>query len=373
MDSPEKFKETLLPPIEKFYNSLNNENLKEKENKNVQEIWNKLEIKNLQEFTNLYNKIDINLLADVMENFRDIALKTYKLDPAWYFTNPGFAWDCILRMTKQELEHLTDYDRILMIENGIRGGISQCSNGYAKANNKYMKEKINKNKESIFLEYLDANNFYGWAMRKYLPYGRFRWSETDINVLNIPDDSPKGYILEADLSYPEELHDLHSDLLLAPENRIGNEKLSKLLTTLYNKEKYVIHYTTLKQYLKIGLKLEKIKKALLFNQSDWLKVYVDFNTALRTIAKNDFEKDSFKLMNNSVFGKTMENIRNRVDVKLCSNENIVEKLIAKPNFENTTIFTENLVAIHMKKTKIVFNKPIYIGMSILDISKDLHV
>lgn len=130
MDSLEKFKETCLSPVKKFYSSLNNENIKEDEYKNAQEIWNKFEIKNLQEFTNLYNKVDTILLADVMENFRDISLKTYKLDSTWYFTTPGFAWDCMLKMTKQELELLTDYDKIVMSENWIRGGISQCSNRY---------------------------------------------------------------------------------------------------------------------------------------------------------------------------------------------------------------------------------------------------
>jgi len=169
-----------------------------------------------------------------MENFRDISLETYKLDPALYFTTPGFAWDFMLKMTKQKLELITDYDMILMIENGIRGGISQCCNRYAKANNRYTKDKFDENKESILLQYLDANNSCGWAMNKYLPYGGFKRNNTEIDVMNMPDDSPKGYILEVDLSYPEELHDLHSDLPLAPENKIGNEKLPKLLTSLYD-------------------------------------------------------------------------------------------------------------------------------------------
>ena len=185
-----------------------------------------------------------------MENFIDIALKNYKLDPTWYFTTPGFAWDCMLKMTKQRLELLTDYDMILMIENGIRGGISQCSNRHATANNKNMGERFDKSKESTFLMYLDVNNLYGWAMSKCLPYGGFKLSSTNINVLNIPDNSPEGYILEVDLSYPKELHDSHSYLPLAPENRIGNEKLPKLFTTLYDKKKYVVHYTALKQCLK---------------------------------------------------------------------------------------------------------------------------
>ena len=184
--------------------------------------------------------------------------------------------------------------------------------------------------------------------------------------MNIPDDSPREYIPEVDLLHPKELHDYHSDLPLAPEN----QNLPKPFTTLYDKVKYVIYYTTLKLYLKLGLKLKKIQSMLEFNQSDWLKVYIDFNSALRTEATNDFEKDFFKLMNNSVFGKTMENIRNRVEIKLCSNEKKVEKLIVKPNFESRTIFAGKLVAVHMKKTKIVFNKPIYIGTSIRTISKN---
>jgi len=183
----------------------------------------------------------------------------------------------MLKMTKQPLELLNNYDKVLFIEKWIRGGISQCSNRHSKANNKYMNEKYNKRKESVFIEYLDANNLYGWAMSKYLPHGGFKWSRTNIDVLNIPDDSPKGYILEFDLSYPKELHDLHSDLPLSPEN----QNLPKLLTTLYDKEKYVIHYTTLKLYLKLGLKLKKIHKVLEFNKSDWIKVYMDFNTDLR--------------------------------------------------------------------------------------------
>jgi hypothetical protein len=145
MNSPEKFKETCLPPTQTFCGSINNENVKEKEYKNVHAIWNKSEVKDFQAFTNLYNKVDILLLADVMENLREIPLKTYKLNPALYFTSPGFAWDCMLKLTKN-LELLTEYDMILMTEKGIRGGISQCSNRHVKANNMYMQEKFDENK-----------------------------------------------------------------------------------------------------------------------------------------------------------------------------------------------------------------------------------
>lgn len=371
MDCDEKYEETSLPSIDKFYSSITNTNVTEEEYKNAQEIWKVFNIQNLKEFTNLYNKIDVLLLTDIMENFRDISLKTYKLDPAWYYTIPGFAWDCMLRMTNVKLELLTDYDMNLLVENGLRGGLSQCSNRYSKANNKYMENQFNSKKESVFLEYLDANNLYGWAMSKYLPYGGFKWINTDIDIMNVNDESPKGYILEVDLKYPKELHDLHNDFPLAPENKVVNEKLPKLLTTLYDKKKYVIHYSTLKKYISLGLKLEKIHKVLEFDQSNWLKSYIDFNTNLRALAKNEFEKDYYKLMNNSVFGKTMENKRNHVDIRLVSNSQKLEKLISKPNFDKRTIFTENLVAVHMKKTSIMLDKPTYVGMTILDLSKTL--
>ncbi|GBN21060.1 hypothetical protein AVEN_146944-1 [Araneus ventricosus] len=141
----------------------------------------------------------------------------------------------------------------LMIEKGIRGGISQCCNRYAKANNKYMKE-YDKNKESNYLMYLHANNLYGWAMSQYLPYGGFRWVE-EINVENIPDNSEKVYILEVDLEYPKELLYYYTDLPLAPEKKtLDGPKQEKLLTTLYDKTNYVKHYKSLKQYLEMGLK-----------------------------------------------------------------------------------------------------------------------
>ncbi|XP_054713577.1 uncharacterized protein LOC129223038 [Uloborus diversus] len=168
MDTWEKCNETQLPSKEEFYSKLNE---------------------------NLYVKTDVLILTDIIENFRDVCLKTYKLDPCWYYTAPGLAWDAMLKITEVNLDLLTDYDMILMLEKGTRGGISQCCNRYAKANNKYMKD-YNKDKESNYLMYLDANNLYGWAMSQYLPYGDFKWSQINIDVTQIPDDSDTGYILE---------------------------------------------------------------------------------------------------------------------------------------------------------------------------------
>ena len=138
-----------------------------------------------------------------------------------------------------------------------------------------------------------------------------------------------------------------------------------------NKKNYVIHCENLKQYLNLGVKLTHIHRGIRFKESQWLKKYIALNTDLKTTAKNDFEKDFFKLINNSVFGKTMENIRNRVDIKLVNNKKRAEKLSAKPNFDHCNIFSEDLVAIHMKKTELKFDKPVFLGMCILDLSKTL--
>jgi len=224
--------------------------------------------------------------------------------------------------------------------------------------------------ESKFIQYLDANNLYGWVMSQPLPLNNFKWmTENDqSNCLQISDQVGKGCILEVDLEYPKELHNLHNDLPLAPERVVVN-KVEKLIPTLSDKKNYVLHESNLKQYLEMGLKLSKIHRGISFNEEAWLKPYIALNTQLRTKATNDFEKDFFEMMNNSVFGKTMENIRNRVDVKLRTSEKSAEKLVPKPNYERTTIFSEDLIAVHMKKTELAFNKPVYLGMSILDISK----
>ena len=366
MNCLEKFSETQLPIKEDFYSKLNDCNITDKEYKHAQDIWEKFGINNLGEYHDLYLKTDVLLLADVFEEFRNICLENYNLDPAWYYTSPGLSWDALLKHSKVNLELLTDPDMLLMFEKGIRGGISMISNRHGRANNKFMKEQFDSSRPSKFVTYLDANNLYGWAMMKPLPVGNFHWMTGDElwNWMEFP------CVLEVDLEYPEELHDFHNDYPLAPE-RIKINKVEKLIPTLLKKEKYVLHRENLKLYLSLGLKLKWIHRGIKFREKPWMKSYIELNTDLRTKGKNDFEKDFFKLMNNSVFGKTMENIRNRVDVRLVGNREKAQKLIAKPNLKHWICFDENLIGIHLKRIKLVFNKPVYCGMSILDLSKTM--
>ena len=366
MDSLERFKENKLPPKEAFYSRLTGEGISDEDYERAKKVWKVFGMKTLQDYHDLYNVTDVLLLADVFENFRNICLDNYKLDPAHYFTAPGLAWDACLKITGVELELLSDIDMLLMIEKGIRGGVSMISNRHGKANNKYMGKSFMDTMISIYIMYLDANNLYGWAMSKPLPTHGFEWMTVD----ELETWELHSCILEVDLEYPKNLHDLHNDYPLAPEQIMVN-KTSKLIPNLGDKKKYILHYENLKQYLRLGLKLTHIHRGIKFKESPWLEKYISLNTKLRTEAKNEFEKDFFKLMNNAVFGKTMENIRNRVDIKLVNNKKQAEKLSAKPNFKHCNIFSEDLVAIHMKKTKLDFDKPVYLGMCILDLSKTL--
>ena len=375
MDDIEKLKDPKPPPQKAFYSKLTGKGINNHNYQHVLKVWKIWNMKTLKDYLELYNTTDVLLLADVFENFRDICLKNYGLDPVYYYTAPGLAWDAMLKMTGVNLELLSDVDMLLMVEKGIRGGISIISNRYGKANNKYMKD-FNKKELSKFLMYLDANNLYGWAMSQKLPVHSFKWmSNKEIeNIFNnqivqVWEKTP--CILEVDLEYPEDLHDLHNDYPLCPERVECDKGVKKLIPNLRNKNNYVVHYKTLMQYLNLGMELKKIHRGIKFIESDFLKPYIDKNTNLRTQAKNNFEKDFFKLMNNSVFGKTMENIRNRVNVKLVDSGEQFKKLAAKPNYESRKIFNENLVSVHMKKTSLTMNKPVYLGMSILDLSKTL--
>jgi hypothetical protein len=351
MDRFERFEETKLPAIDHFYSSLSDEGISNESYKHAKKVWTDCSLKNLGEYHDVYLKSDVLLLADVFENFRDICLKTYKLDCLWYYTSPGLSWDALLQHSQVNLELLHDVDMLLFFEKQVRGGTSFIAKRFAEANNKYMKT-YDSRKPSRYLIYEDANNLYGAAMSCYLPVGSFKWlTKTEIeklDVTKIDEHSDHGYVLECDVRYPQDLHDTHSDYPFLPE-RLNVNGTEKLIPNLMDKSRYIVHYRNLQQALQHGLILTKIHRAISFKQQPWMKSYIAMNTKLRQEASNDFEKDFYKLMNNSVFGKTMENMRKRIDVRLVTNEEQAVKLTSKPNYHKRTIFSDSLTAVHMKK------------------------
>ena len=357
--------------------------ISEKDHQHACKVWNEFGLKHMGDYHDLYLKTDVILLANVFESFRKVCLDNYGLDPAHFYTATGLAWKACLKKTGINLELLKDPDMLLMFECGIRSGITQLVHKWANANNPYMGCEYDPLRPTNYLQYLDANNLYGWAMSQPLPTGEFKWVDIenlkqearelkrtiDMMVKN-SNNRGVGYVLEVDVKYPRELHDLHNDLPFMCE-KIRVNGVEKLVPNLHDKKKYVIHVKALKQALDHGLVLERIHRVIQFKQSAWMKEYIDFNTRLRTVAENDFEKDFYKLMNNSVFGKTMENIRKHRNIKLVDNKEDYLKQVMKPNLKGGVLMGENLMSCEMGKVKVKMNKPVYLGQAILDLSKTI--
>ena len=265
----------------------------QKEFVDLKKILKDFKIKNLGEYHDLYVQSNTLLLKDVFENFRNMCLEIYELDPAKFLSAPGLAWQAALKKTKVKLDLLTDIDMLLMVEKGIRGGICHYIYQYAKANKKYMKF-YDKNKESSYIQYWDVNNLYGWTMLQKFSVNNFEWIKDTSHfnedfIKNHNEESNEENFLEVDVQYFAKLHELHNGLPFLSE-RMKIEKVEKLLANLNDKTEYVIHIGNLKQALNHGLVLENICRVIKLNQNSWLKSYTDMNTDLRKKAKNDFEK-----------------------------------------------------------------------------------
>ena len=285
VSSNEKLSETQLPPKGEFYSKLNDEDITDDDYQHVINVWNTFKCKTIRDYHDLYLKSDVLLLSDVFENFRKTCLKHYNLDPAHYYTSPGLAWDACLKETGQELQLLHDYDMLMMFEKGIRGGISHISKRYAEANNKYMKD-YDPDEPSTYIQYLDANNLYGWAISQSLPTHGFKWMKnlTIDTLMSILDKancsmtdpkeqggfggrhSPRGYIFEVDLEYPPDLWTAHNDYPLAPEKMIVNG-VEKLICHFKPRKNDVVHYRNLRQYLEMGMRITAVDRGISFNQS----------------------------------------------------------------------------------------------------------
>lgn len=402
MDSTDKFDEEKLPKKKCFFNKLTNTPCSRKDYEHAEEVWRVFGMKTLGDYHDLYLNTDVLLLADILQNFKETAIKKFKLDPFWYITLPGYSWDCMQYITKVKIQLFDDTqeDMHSFMEKAIRGGICMIMDRYAKANNKYMGKSFEITDIISYLLYIDANNLYGLAMSQKLPLNDFKWN-TDIwdmdKIMSISADSDIGYFFEVDKDYPNHLHDKHqyypcavekmkiTEDMLSPYQKmlhkkleLSNSNVSKLVPNLQDKKKYIVHYRNLQLYLDQGLVLTKVHRVLEFHQEEFLKPYVDLNTQYRTEAKNDFEKDFFKLMNNAMFGKGMENVRNRINFEIVTvedenNRSRYSKLINSYKFKDTKFFgTDDKVGIESYKTKVVLNKPIHIGAAVLDLSK-LHM
>ena len=344
-------------------------------------------IKDGEELTKLYCKSDVILLADVMEKFVKVSFEEYGIYPLYCVSLPGYTYQCALKYTDIKLQTLQDKDLILLIEDNIRGGISSV-----------MGDRYLKSDEDNSILYIDATNLYGHSMSQMLPYDEieiwhghpdkyWNWLE---EILNTPDDSEIGYFLEVDLKYPDNIKQKTKYFPFCPENKkidpnkyneymntIKPEnytKSKKLLCDWTVKKKYLIHYRMLKFYVRHGTIVEKIHEIISFKQSKWLESYISFNTQKRNKAKNDFEKDFFKLLVNAAFGKFLENVRNRLDLELIKKDNI-KKIVdqqSKLTFDGIQKTYENYYSFTYKKNEMVMDKAIYVGFAILELSK-LHM
>ncbi|CAG8492072.1 6627_t:CDS:2 [Scutellospora calospora] len=413
IDSQDRFLETELPPIYKFSTYLYGK-ISQKDYEHAQKVWKEFNCKTLGEYHDIYLKTDMLSLADVWTQLRKMSMEYNGLDPSHYVSLPAYSWDAMLKMTEVKIELFTDMAMHDFIEKAKRGDIAMACKRYFKANNPKIGKTFNPFKPTTWILYIDATNLYGWAMSQYLPIGNYKWEvshkylEDNPNeqkkylekILNTKADAKRGYFLNIKAHFPLKTHDYLSDLPPAVENMVVNKNMlcphttelvdnldsrrfsatEKLVPHLGSREDYIIHYQELQYYIKLGMIVDEVTEILSFDQDNWLASYIAFNTEKRNEAKkarNTFLSDFFKLKNNAVYGKTMENVRKYQDVKLMAINNKQDEKkfinqIRKPLFKYARQLGPSLIGAHMGKASITLNKPIIVGASVLGLSK-LHM
>ena len=354
---------------ENFFSKLKNDYPDDSEIERTREIIKLFNIKDGKQLTKLYCKSDVILLADVIEKFVKVSFEEYGINPLYCVILPGYTYQCALKYTDIKLQTLQDKDLILLIENNIRGGISSVMG------DRYVKSDENKK-----ILYMDTTNLYGHSMSQMLPYDEIEmWNgDPDSNwldeILNTPDDNEIGYFLEVDLKYPDDIKEKTRYFPFWPENKKINPdkyneymnsikpenytKSKKLICDWTDKKKYLIHYRMLTFYVRNGMVVEKIQEIISFKQSKWLESYIGFNTQKRNKAKNDFEKDFFKLLVNAAFGKFLENVGNRLGLELIKKDNN-KKIItqqSKLTFNGIQKSYEYYYSYTFKKTRLLWIK-----------------
>ena len=366
---------------EDFFSKLKNKCPENEEIQRTMDIIKRFNIKDGEELTEIYLKSDVLLLACVFEKFIKVSVNEFGINPLYCVSLPGYTWQCGLKYTGINLQTLQGKDMILLLENNIRGGISSVMG------NRYVKS--DKNKKIL---YIDANNLYGHSMSQYLPYDEIKFDNTVKleDILNTPDDSDFGYFIEIDLKYPDNIKQKTKNFPFAPMNKKINPdsfsdymkeikpdnyiQSSKLICDWSDKKNYLIHYRMLKFYIRHGMIVDKVHNIIIFKQSNWLEKYINFNTQKRNKAKNDFEKDFYKLLNNAFYGKTMENVRNRLKIKFIKKDDYKEIINhqSKLTFNGIHKSYENCDSYTFKQNEVLIDKPIDLGFAVLELSK-LHM
>ena len=398
-NSPARLQESCLPPIEQFKDDLTGAECTPEEYAHAQHAWSELGCRTFREYLVRYLHLDIYLLTDVFEKFREVTLQEDGLDPVHFISLPGLSYTACFKKSGETIDLLQDIDMVRLFERGIRGGLTFVNKHQVQA---HIPELNNNEDGNIHLTYIDENNLYGSSLCRPLPHSEFSWvDQTDLErfsnaaeILKLKDEADFGYLFEVDLEYPKELHASTADFPLAPESDFVEEDMfspfmksfyndlcttrgcdkkykpyRKLLLSQYDKQYYVCHYSILKFYLGMGMRLVRVRSAIRFRQKRFVESYIQYNSSRRALARNAFEKDYYKLKNNSFFGKTMEDVRHRIDYRLLTRWDQVERLSSSPLFVDIDIFSESVVGVHMFKSKVVLDKPIFIGQAVLDFSK----
>ena len=353
--------------------------------KRTQELIDKNKIKNGRELTMLYLKMDVLQLADVFENFVESSTREYKINHLYSYSLPGYTWKAGLKLTNIKLDFIKDKDLLLLLENNKRGGISNV-----------MGDRFVESNENKQILYIDANNLYGWAMSQYLPTSEFEKLQLPEEYILeqivedlrfIPDNNEFGYFKECYLECLVEIKEKTKNFPFCPYqtkadpdlfssfmnnvNQPNYKPTPKLMCDVTNKSKYMIHYRMFKFHLNQGMKVTKIHIIYRFKQSPWLAKYIDHNTQKRTVAKTNFEKDLLKLMNNAFFGKAMENVRDRTNLEFIDHSQIdqIIKKQSKLSFKGIMDHYSKFSVYKFDEEKTVFDKPIYLGFSVLKLSK----
>ena len=401
IDKHERLSERLLPTREQFYNRLAGEDCSAEDYARAQKVWTDFKCEFLGDYMKLYLLCDVALLADVFEKFRNNSLEGYQLDPAYYMSAPQLTWSAMLKFIDRPIHLITDPEMYRMIQPNIRGGLCHASVRYARANNKFMGPLYDHTKPSSYILYVDANNLYGWALSQPLPDDEYEWVSSDDcrdAMVAFQDKASrdqwysreKHYIFEVDMDYPPELHERDDDYPLAPETMtieadITGEKQHalrakyfgaacpfsrKLVCSFLPKRKYVVHGHLLRFYLDRGMKLVKIHRGISFTASPHLEPYIRNNSEKRAQFKDDPVLYAFyKLLNNSVYGKTIENVAKRSDIRLVTEEDKARLLAEKPHCIDFRVFEDNLIGVEMRKLRHNINKPFQHGFCVLEWSK----